>query len=182
MKKIEFGYNDDDVLNATWSRVERYNGEYLDTVRCNDMDFLITRIVDSFDGIDGKIEVREVAQDYYADGSYLTYANSEKNDLTKKLENFLNNKKVREKLSTQRPLTVLRATNFPVFSSRLPKIEGDSSEFAEVITIIKPEIFKKLKDSKRSGIGISMFNMTEKIKELYAKIEELEKEKKTRSH
>ena len=178
MKKIEFGFNNDDELNATWAEIEPYNGEYLDTIRCNDMDFLVTRIVDSRDGLDGGIDVREVAQDYYSDGSYLTYSNNQKSDLCKKIENFLNNKKVREKIKNERVLTLLRAANFPVFSSRLLKIESNSEEFAEVITGIKPELFKRLKDSKRLGFGMSTFRMAEELKRLYKKVEELENEKK----
>lgn len=179
MKKIEFGFNNDDNLNATWSNIEQYNGEYLDTIRCNDMDFLVTRIVDSREGLDGGIDVREVAQDYYSDGTYITYSNNKKSDLCKKLENFLNNKKVRDKLASDRALTLLRAADFPVFTSRLLKIEGNSEEFAEVITGIKPEVFKKLKDSKRAGMGMSMFRMTEELRRLYKRVEELEEEKKT---
>ena len=98
--------------------------------------------------------------------------------MCKKIENFLNNKKVREKIKNERVLTLLRAANFPVFSSRLLKIESNSEEFAEVITGIKPELFKRLKDSKRLGFGMSTFRMAEELKRLYKKVEELENEKK----
>ena len=177
MKKIEFGFNNDDELNATWSGIEFYNGEYLDTVRLNDMDFLITRIVDSNNGLNGNIDVREVAQDYYLDGSYLTYANREKSSLCRKLEGFLNNNKVKGKLKSGSTLALLRDADFPAFTSRLLKIYSDSDEFAEVITSIKPELFKKLKDSKRAGYGMSMFKMAEEIKRLYKEIEELKSNK-----
>jgi len=178
MKKIEFGFNNDNELNATWSGIGPYNGEYLDTVRCNDMDFLVTRIVDSVNGLDGNIDIREVAQDYYVDGSYLTYANSEKSSLCKKLESFLNNSKVKSKLKTERALTLLRAADFPVFTSRLLKIYSDSDEFAEVVTSIKPELFKKLKDSKRMGYGMSMYRMVQEIQRLHKEIEELKSNKR----
>ena len=182
MKKIEFGLNNDDELNATWAQADSYNGEYLDTIRCNDMDFLVTRIVDSADGLNGAIDVREVVQDYYADGTYFTYANNEKSELCKKLENYLNNKKIREKLTKERALSLLRVANFPAFSSRLPKIEGNSSEYAEVITGVKPEVFKRLKDSKRVGYGMSMFKMTEEIQKLREEVQRLRSEDKKNSH
>jgi len=75
MKKIDFGFNDDRRLNSSFSRISPYNGEYLDLVGCNDYDFLITRIVDWQRGLNGNIDVREVAQDFYKDGSYVNYAN-----------------------------------------------------------------------------------------------------------
>ncbi len=98
MKKIDFGFNDDDRLNAQWSGIEFYNGEYLDVVACENMSFLITRIIDSYRGLNGNIDVREIAQDYYADGSYETYANREKNDTCKKIEEFLNLPVIKERI------------------------------------------------------------------------------------
>ena len=178
MKKIEFGYNTDSKLNASFSEIEFYNGEYLDTINCENMDFLITRVVDSYQGLDGSIDVREVAQDYYSDGSYLTYANKEKNELCKKLEKYLNNDKVKEKLKTARALNVLRDANFPVYSSHLSRIEAVSEMFPEIVTSIKPDIFKRLKDSKRKNLGMSVFYMTEEIQRLYNEIEKLKTESK----
>ena len=172
MKKIEFGYNTDKRLNATWSEIEPYNGEYLDKINCENMDFLITRVVDSYHGLNGSIDVREVIQDYYADGSYVTYANKEKNGLCQKLEEFLNQGKIKEKLKNERALEVLRDAEFPAYTSRLLNIEPKTEEFAEVVTSIKPEMFKKLKDSKKN-FGMSMFNMHEEIQRLYKEIEKL---------
>ena len=70
MKKIEFGFNDDKRLNGSWSGIEFYNGEYLDVIGYEEMDLLVTKIVDSLHGLNGKIDVREIAQDYYSDGSF----------------------------------------------------------------------------------------------------------------
>ena len=174
MKKLEFGYNTDDRLNATWSEIEAYNGEYLDTVNFQDRDFLVTRIVDSLKGLNGAIDVREVAQDYYSDGSYLTYANKEKDSVCNRLELFLNNPKIREQLKDKRVLEILRDNNFPAYSSRLLQIESKSEEIPEVVTSVRPEMFKKLKDSKRMTLGMSIYNMTEEIQRLNAQIEILQ--------
>lgn len=173
MKKIEFGYNTDNKLNATFSEIEFYNGEYLDTINCNEMDFLVTRIVDSYHGLDGDIDVREVAQDYYADGSYVTYANKEKNDLCKKLEEFLNKDKIKDKLKEERALDVLRDAGFSAYTSYLLKIESKTEEYHEIVTSIKPEVFKKLKDSKKKSMSMSTFYMGEEIQRLYKEIERL---------
>ncbi len=173
MKKIEFGYNTDKNLNATWLEPEPYNGEYLDTINYKDRDFLVTRIVDSLKGLDGAIDVREVAQDYYSDGSYMTYANQEKDSVCNKLELFLNNPKIREKLKDKRVLDILRNADFPTYSSKLLQIEAKSEEFPEIVTSIKPEIFKKLKDSKKNNMGWSMYHMIEEIQRLYKEIEEI---------
>ena len=176
MKKIEFGFNGDDKLNATWSEIEFYNGEYLCTVSCNGENFLVTRIVDSNKGLNGQIDVREVIQDYYIDGSYLTYANKEKTILCRKMEEYLNKEKIRVELKENNVLEKLREAGFPAYTSHLPKIESDTEEFAEIVTSIRPEIFKKLKDSKKTGFGISMYYMAEEIKKLREEIETLKAE------
>ena len=182
MKKIEFGYNTDDRLSATWSEIEFYNGEYLDTINVDGRDFLVTVIINSHKGLNGGIDVREVAQDYYADGSYLTYANKEKDSLCRKLEEFLNREKIKEKVKKERVLTVLRDADFPAFSSRLLQIESKSATVPEVVTSIKPEVFKKLKDSKKVGFGMSIYNLTEEIQRLNEELVKLKGESNGRHH
>ena len=175
MKKLEFGSNEDERLNATWGEIEPYNGEYLDVVNCGEMDFLITKVVDSYKGLDGYIDVREVSQDFYKDGSYQTYANKFKNNLCKRLENYLNAEKVKPLLDKESPLEVLRDAGFPAYTSRLRQIYSNSDEYPEVVTSVRPDVFQKLADSKKVGVGMSMYHMHEEIERLQKEIDELKK-------
>lgn len=181
MKKIDFGYNEDRTLNATFSAIEPYNGEYIDTISYEDMDFLVTKIIESYKGLDGGIDVREVTQDYFADGSYVTYANKEKSQVCKKLETLLNSNSIKEKLiNGESAFKVLRNEGFPVSVSTLQDITLDSEFVPGIVTSIKPDVFKKLKDSKRTSM--SMFNMSEEIKRLYQEIEKLKQENVSNRH
>ena len=177
MKKIEFGFNDDNRLNSQWSGVEFYNGEYLDVVRYDDIDLLITKIIDSPHGLNGKIDVREIAQDYYADGSYVTYANKEKNAICRRLEDLLNSKKIREQLAEdsephRTPYTILRNEGLPVYISNLNAVTSKSETVPYIVTSVKPEMFEKLKESKRYNHK-SMYEQTQEIMRLQAEIEKL---------
>lgn len=174
MRKIDFGYNDDRKLNASFSRISPYNGEYIDLVACNDYDFLITRIVDSYDGLNGNIDVREVSQDYYKDGSYVNYANQEKNVLCEKIEKLLNSAKIKKELSEGKsPLKILKEAGFPVYYSTLRDIAPKSERVSSIVTSVKPDKFKSLKDSKKYSRGQSMYDMSQEIARLQAEIEKL---------
>jgi len=180
MKVLEFGFNDDENLNATWGGIEFYSGEYLDLVNCNNMNFLITRVIESNNGLDGMIDVREVSQDYYNDGSYQTYANRSKEGLCKKLEEYLNKEKIKEKLEKDRPLEILKDAGFPAFTSHLPKVYSDDEKYAEIVTFVRPDVFKKLVDSKKSSLSI--FQLYEENRRLLDEIEELKGKSSNRHH
>ena len=176
MKKIDFGVNNDRKLNASFSEISPYNGEYMDLVSCNGFDFLITRIIDSYKGLNGSIDVREVAQDYYPDGSYVNYANQEKNTLCQKFEQLLNTQRVRDKLTNgENPLRILKEAGFPVGRSSLRPIEPVSETFSSIVTSVKDDKFQSLKESKqyRFGGGKSMYDMSQELLRLRAEIERL---------
>ena len=174
MKKIDFGFNEDDVLNGQWAGIEPYNGEYLDMIGYENTDLLITKVVDSYKGLNGTIDVREIAQDYYADGSYITYANKEKNATCKKIEELLNSNKVQNMLAKgEAPYMILRDAGLPIRMSHLNDVQSKSDTVPAVVTSIKPEIFKQLKDSKKYSFGMSMYNQIQEIKRLREEIAEL---------
>lgn len=174
MKKIEFGFNDDDKLNSQWAGIEFYNGEYLDMFACEDMDFLVTRIVDSYRGLNGKIDVREITQDYYSDGGCVTYANMEKNRLCQKLSEYLNSSMAMEKIAKGKtPYEILRDEDFPVYMSHLADVTSKSDIVPAVVTSIKHDVFQKLKDSKRITRGMSMYDLSEEIRHLREEINRL---------
>ena len=181
MKRIDFGYNDDRRLNASFSQIEPYNGEYIDMISYENMDFLVTKIIESYKELDGEIDVREVTQDYYADGSYVTYANKEKNEVCKKLEILLNSNLIKQKLNNgESAFKILRNEGFPVSVSTLQDIVDENSFVSGIVTSIESEKFKKLKDSKRNSM--SMFNMSEELQRLYAEVERLKHENVSNRH
>lgn len=176
MKKIDFGVNNDRKLNASFSEISPYNGEYLDVVSCNGFDFLITRIIDSYQGLNGTIDVKEVAQDYYPDGSYVNYANQKQNALCQKFERLLNTQRMREELAKGKsPARLLKEAGFPVGRSQLRPIEPETETFSSIVTSVKDDKFQSLKDSKqfRYGGGKSMYDMSQEIARLRAEVERL---------
>ncbi len=177
MKKIDFGFNDDNRLNSSFSRISPYNGEYIEIVSCNGFNFLITRIIDSYNGLNGNIDVREIAQDYYADGSYVNYANQASNGLCRKFEQLLNTDRLRHELNSGKtPLTILREAGFPVSLSAINNVASDSKYVSSIVTSIRPELFQRLKDSKKYNAGKSMYYLVQENQILYDKIAQLKEE------
>ena len=176
MKKIDFGINEDKKLNSSFSGISPYNGEYIDVIACNGFDFLITRIIDSYGGLNGNIDVREVAQDFYSDGSYANYANMEKNNLCQKFEQLLNTAKVKQELSDGKlPLKILKDAGFPVYFSTITTIEPKSENVSSIVTSVSKDKFQSLKDSKRFNHGRSMYDLCQEIQRLQAEIQQLRK-------
>ena len=179
MKKIEFGFNDDKRLNSSWSGIEFYNGDYLDVVGYDDTDLLVTRIVDSTQGLNGKIDVREIAQDYYNDGSYVTYANKEKSEVCIKLETLLNREKIQNEIASgKRIYTILRDEGLPVRVSTLPDVVSKYENASDIVTSIMPDKFNDLKESKRNNLGKSMYDLAKEIERLNALLKEKNSERK----
>ena len=146
----------------------------MDLIACNDFDFLVTRIVDSYRGLNGNIDVREVAQDYYSDGSYVNYANMEKNTLCQKFEQLLNAPRIKQELDEGRSvLTVLKEAGFPVRVSSLSPVAPKSEKVPSIVTSVKKDKFQSLKDSKRYVYGKSMYDLSQEIQRLQEEIEQL---------
>ena len=180
MKKIDFGFNNDRRLNSSFSGIEPYNGEYLDVTCCEDTNLLITRIVDSQQGLDGNIDVREVIQDYYSDGSYVTYANMEKNVICLKIQQLLNTERLKKRINKgESAREILLDEGLPAYASFL-NVEPKNSVVPGAVTSIKPEMFKQLKDSKKYYRGKSMYDLTVELKKLHAEINNLSKEQNQR--
>ncbi len=166
MKKIDFGINEDARLNSSFSGVSPYNGEYLGVINYKSINLLITRIVDSQKGLNGNIDVREIAQDYYCDGSSVTYSNMDKNSVCTELERLLNTERVKKMLSEKgNVLMVLQDLGLPVRPSVLHSIEPKYEDVGTPVTGISGEKFQDLKDTM-GMMRASMYNI---CKELMAK-------------
>ena len=178
MKKMKFGRNDDARLNSSWSGIERYNGEYLGMFACDDADLLVTRIVDSYNGqLDGNIDVREIAQDYYADGSFALYSNRGKSEVVKKIEDLLNTETMKQRLAEGKsPYILLGNEGLRVHYSHLHSVEPISDGVSTDVTSITPEKFKELKDSKRYAGGRSMYYLIQEVAKLRQELASLKGE------
>ena len=174
MKKIEFGFNNDDYLNGQWGGRELYDGEYLDMFSYEGMDFLVTKIIDANRVLGGNIDVRELAQDYYPDGTCIMYANKQKNATCQKLQELLNQVKIKEKINNDKLLIdILKEEGIPAGISNLLDITAKPSIYSPVITSIRNDVFKTLKESKTDFRGISMYNLCKEILRLEAENQKL---------
>lgn len=171
MKKIDFGYNNDTILNSTFEGIYPYSGEYIDLINCCNMDLLVTKIVDSYEGkYDGKIEVREIVQDLYPDGSYNSYTTQNQPALCGQIETILNRESVKQKLDEGAKISkILSDLGMPSIPSSLKPIHNDKYEIAGTLAAINPEMFNDLKTTLANGHS-SIYNMLKELKELRAKV------------
>ncbi len=171
MKKIEFGFNDDNHLGGPSTRPDYYNGEFLGLFNYDKGDYLVTRIVDSMDGKDGNIDVREITQDYYADGSYITYGNKLKTTTCQKFEELFNMRKIKEALTAGKsPLAILAEEGQPVRVSYLHDVTSAHETLPAQLTSYKPEVFGRLKASKKEFSGMSMYDLASEVRKLRSEL------------
>lgn len=173
MKRIKFGINDDAKLPAGFSRIDMTNvlGEYLDAINLGKDSYLITRVLQSGnEKYNGKIDVREIAQDIYTDGSIANYSNKEKSEMCLKLEKLFNSPETKEQLRigepireilTQSKISYVPANIIDIFSKKR------FSSQTGYVTSIDSELFEELKQMTKTKI--SSFKM-------YSQIIKLQKE------
>ena len=173
--KIDFGFNNDARLNAQWSSVEQVDCEYVGAVNCNGYDLLLAIVDENQEKPEGRIAVKEVVQDYYPDGSFITYGNLEKNRVCRKAEELFNTEAIRKKLADGvSPVSILREAGMPVRTSKLHF--EDKPGFAEIVTSVRPELFNGLKESQKDHR--SMYARELEIRRLEEMVRELTKASK----
>ena len=166
MRKIRFGYNNDKSLNDTFKGLERYNGDYIDVINYNGMDMLVTKIVDSHNNIDGNIDVREIAQNFYADGRYETYCSHNKPVICRKIEGFLNLPQNKQKLSIGISVSdILKSANVITTKSKIYPVYSENEESFGKVVSIRPELFEELKQYITKN-NMSAFKMSKEIERL----------------
>ena len=100
-----------------------------------------------------------------------------KNAICKRLEDLLNSNKIREQLAEdsephRTPYVILRNEGLPVYISNLNAVTSKSDIVSYIVTSIKPEMFQKLKESKRYN-HMSMYDLTQENARLRAEIEKI---------
>lgn len=174
MIKVTFGYNNDMNLNGSFEGIEKYNGKYITVINYQGIDMLITEVIDSYIGNNGDIDVREIAQNFYADGSYVNYSNQAKSEICKKLEDYLNSKKIKEEIKQGEPIIeILKKEGLVISDSRPHSIINENKIIPNCVVSIRPELFEELKTVVKNG-GKSIFSMYKEIEMLREEIIEIQ--------
>jgi hypothetical protein len=100
MKKVDFGFANESNPNGTFEGIGLageargpVSAEFIDVVRLNNCDYLITRITETFKNSEneiGKIDVRRAFADLFPDGSAIMYLDQNHSADCFKLEELLN--------------------------------------------------------------------------------------------
>lgn len=168
MAKIDFGYNNDNQLNAQFEGYE-CTADFVGIVNIEGANVLITNL-------NGRYRVDEVLQDIYVDGSYATYSNQLTTPLKASLLTTFNRPHIYEKIRSG--LTVIEAlkeSGFEVVPSHLRPI-AQYENIPGVVTAVSPELFEDLQNTQRYNHS-SFYNMSKEIEMLRAQINELEQSK-----
>jgi len=170
MKTIIFGINDDNVLSPGFSRIDLTNviGQYLDVLEINGDNYLITKVLKSGNESNNhNIDVREIAQDIYADGKVENYSNIEKSEMCLNLERLLSSPECKEQLRSghsvkeildMKGINSLKASIFDLFTKY-----GYQAHTGDV-TSVAPHLFENLKNMSKSHL--SAFEMYSQMIEL----------------
>jgi hypothetical protein len=188
MRVVEIGHNRESKLSNKWdkdeySRIDAYTVDFLDLVACkiqeDEYNYLIT-LLKPANNPDGVVDVRQVEEDYYLNGYHVMYANKKRNELCKKIEEFLNTDKVKTRLKEERVLDILKGNGFDVKKSRLPlnyPLVDDENFYSEPVTEIEETVFEDLFNSKRYKYGVSTYSMTKEIEGLKQELDSLKNPK-----
>lgn len=140
-KIIYFGYNKKDYLDSCIDGVFPYQGEYLDTVSINNLNFLFTK---SKINNKVKIDVREIFIDMYLDGSYTIYGNENKSKECIVMENYFNKKDILNRINNGiPPLYILLELEK---SFKKSNINIDLVNKFIMIVLIKKYVFENCQD------------------------------------
>lgn len=143
MKKIiEFGYNKKDYLDNGIEGVYPYKGEYIDVVCFNSKNYLFTKGVSNLKK--DKIEVREIIEDVYLDGSFVVYGNFFKSKECQILEQYFNQDKIKQLIKKGgRPLDILLDLDLPFKNPYIIPINDD--KFVMVV-LIENNVFENTRN------------------------------------
>ena len=143
MKQIHFGYNKKDYLDSGIEGVTPYVGEYIDIVEINDRIYLFTKGI--LDVKKDMIDVREIIQDVYLDGSYIIYANAVKSHNCQILEQKINEEKVKNAALTGISLVSMMAGSKA--RVRRPNIIpiNNNNQF-DMVVLINNQVFESARE------------------------------------
>lgn len=114
MKKIEFGFSNDNNPTGSWEGfainrgVRLYDAEYYGTIQYEDDNYLVAKVSND-EGNDpnfyDKFIVRPAIADVYMDGSGRILLDQEQSMIGQQIENFLNNPDIKDKVHNVNDIT-----------------------------------------------------------------------------
>ena len=116
MIKVKFGFNTLDTLSPLMMGAELGTGTFVDYVSISDRNYLVTELDDEEEKT---INVREVLQDFYGNGTIKTYSNNYKNCDATRLEAILNSHSMKKEIVEFGLARVLRDNGLDVQDSTL---------------------------------------------------------------
>jgi len=104
MKKIEFGFSNDQRPSGSWEGIgisqDEFitEGDYLGTIGYRDSHYIVCNV--EIPDAGNRFIVREALYDLFADGSGILYLNQVKNYLSRDIKNYLNRIGIKENIKT----------------------------------------------------------------------------------
>lgn len=153
MGKIYYGYDNKNSLYKKFT--EEYQVEYLDTITIRKHHYLITKFKDNI------IDVREIVQDVYLDGTVCTYANEKKSEACKLLEEFFNSNEIKNKIELYVPLTyLLEAEEIENSRANIFSINHDNQ--LTTVILIQDQIFREKRRILLASSDMSFLELAQK--------------------
>ncbi len=162
MKKIEFGFANDQVPKGSWEGIGIReglmitDGDYLGSIEYEGNHYIVCNV--EVPDIGNRLIVRQALCDLYADGSNQLYLNQDETYISRDIENYINRNGIRENIKTIED--VIKLGNGIHGSNKAFKLmEMDSKIIA---TSILPEVFNEMNEAikynQRSITTLAMEN------------------------
>ena len=165
MIQVKFGFNTLDTLAPLMMGAELGTGIFVDYISVNDRNYLVTENQDE----DKEINVREVLQDFYGNGTTKVYSNNYKNCDASRLETILNSNSMRKEVVQFGLARVLRDNGLDVQDSNL---EFPTDNFS--VVGVDSDVFETARRALR-GSHYSFAQLHQRVKVLEAELSETKK-------
>lgn len=152
----------------------------IDMIEIEGKDYLVTLVNDQLNTSETNVDVREVLQDWYCNGNYITYANAAKSGKCEEIEAIFNRSKIKEKLirRTWRPYDILDAMEMDVRLSALRPVYDPQISKIGCVGIINKEDFETKKTLlEHIDVGNKSACQLQATIEYYANPKQLKKKK-----
>ncbi len=147
MKKIEFGYSNDQVPHGSWEGIGIRegvfitDGEYLGSFECDTNHYIVSNV--EIPKVGNRLIVRQALCDLYADGSVQLYLNQDENHISRDIEEYINRNGVKENIKSVEDVIKLSNGLHPSYKSFM-LLETDNTIIA---TSILPDVFNEKNDA-----------------------------------
>lgn len=176
MKKIDFGYSNDFDPKGSWEGMGikkglmLTNADYYGSIEFEGNYYIVAKVIEDkynkYPQLLNQFIVRQALCDLYADGSAIIMLNQDETIVTKKLESYLNNQQIKDRITTIDD--VIKLSN-GVHKSSNAFILGELAPLGTVLsTSITPEAFER-KNSAINSCHHSISYMQIELESSYTK-------------